>query len=366
MTDEAFNMFDKTVNTGFVQKTAVSSVAQVKQQQQLLRDRAVKALERAAGHTGAPQLALVMTSVKLDAFTKVKELIDKMVAELTAQQQDEIAQRDWCIAELDKTNLTMEEKYHLQGNLMTKIADLEKTIETLTKDIETKKTQIADMQTEMKRASEDREASNADFQQAVMDQRITQAILTKALDRMKQVYALMQLRRRSGALALLQAYNAQEQPGAPHIQTSATKTDPGNGPARFTKYEKNAGGARVVAMIESVIADSVETEATAIADEQDSQTAYESFMKDSNESIIKLTKAINTLKSARADAKADLSMAETDLETTMKELEDLAATATDLHGSCDYILKNFDARQAARAAEMDALKEAKNILSGMK
>ena len=28
----------------------------------------------------------------------------------------------------------------------------------------------------------------------------------------------------------------QQQPGAPHTQTSATATDPGNGPARFTKY----------------------------------------------------------------------------------------------------------------------------------
>merc|ERR1719213_587170 len=106
-----------------------------------------------------------------------------------------------------------------------------------------------------------------------MDQRITQAILTKALDRMKQVYALMQLRRRSGALALLQAYNAQEQPGAAHTQTSATKTDPGNGPARFTKYEKNAGGARVVAMIDGIIADSKKLEAEASAAEQESQTA---------------------------------------------------------------------------------------------
>merc|ERR1719231_2001620 len=179
---------------------------------------------------------------------------------------------------------------------------------------------------------------------------------------MKQVYALLQARAR----AQLRSIQQHEAPGAPHIQTSATKTDPGNGPARFTKYEKNAGGNKVVALIEEVIADSVKSEAEAIAAEQDGQTAYESFMKDSNESIIKLTKAINTLMSARADAKADLSMAETDLESTMKELEELAATLTDLHGSCDYILKNFDARQAARAAEIDALKEAKNILSGMK
>jgi len=33
---------------------------------------------------------------------------------------------------------------------------------------------------------------------------------------------------------------------------------------------------------------------------------------------------------------------------------------------CDYTLNNFDARQAARAAEIDALNGAKAILSGMK
>jgi chromosome segregation ATPase len=138
-----------------------------------------------AAHELPPQLALAMTSVKLDAFTKVKELIDKMVAELKQQQADEIAQRDWCIAELDKTNLTMEAKYDLQANLMAKIEDLKTTIETLTKDIKMKTDEIAEMQTQMKRASEDREGSNADYQQTVMDQRITQTILQKALDRMK-------------------------------------------------------------------------------------------------------------------------------------------------------------------------------------
>merc|ERR1719324_1977735 len=123
---------------------------------------------------------------------------------------------------------------------------------------------------------------------------------------MKQVYALMQLRRRSGALALLQAYNAQEQPGAPHIQTSATDTDPGNGPARFTKYEKNAGGSKVVGMIQGVIDDSKALEAEAIAAEQDGQTAYENFMKESNDSITKLSEAIANLSAAKGKAEEDL------------------------------------------------------------
>merc|ERR1719454_2569282 len=158
-------------------------MAQVKQQQQQLRDRAVKALERAAGHTGAPQLALVMTSVKLDAFTKVKELIDKMVAELTTQQQDEIAFRDECIDNLNTNKRETAAAYDKKDNLEAKIADLKKTIEQLTKDIEANKVAIAEMMKQMKKASETREAENADFQTTVSDHRIMSMILENALAR---------------------------------------------------------------------------------------------------------------------------------------------------------------------------------------
>merc|ERR1719421_2077230 len=237
--DEAFDLFDKTVNTAFTQvKIATGSDSEAKQKEQRLRDRAGAALAKVAGHDASPQLMLIMTSVHLDAFTKVIAEIDKMIAQLKQQQADEVKERDWCIAELNKNNLTMEATYDKQAALMQKIADLESTIEELKKEIEAKTTEIANMQTEMKRASEDREAENADFQQTATDQRLTQMILTKALDRMKQVYALLQQRAR----AHLRAVQQHEAPGAPHIQTSATDTDPGNGPARFTKYEKNAGG----------------------------------------------------------------------------------------------------------------------------
>merc|ERR1719408_823411 len=173
-------------------------------------------------------------------------------------------------------------------------------------------------------------------------------ILTKALDRMKQVYALLQ----------------QRQPGAPHIQTSGTHTDPGNGPAKFKKYDKNAGGGRVVAMLEEVLADTKKTEDQAMASEQDEQSAYENFMKDSNKSIKKTTQAISDMTGTKASAKEDLTMTKTDFKQTMTDLENLDGTKADIHRSCDFVLENFDARQQARSAEMDALAEAKAILSG--
>merc|ERR1719395_13536 len=79
--DESFEAFDKMVAPVFLQTDATAS-------QQERRQRAVSALQRAAGLSGSPQIALLAASAQLDAFTKVKALIDKMVAELTKQQQD--------------------------------------------------------------------------------------------------------------------------------------------------------------------------------------------------------------------------------------------------------------------------------------
>merc|ERR1719382_921653 len=110
-------------------------------------------------------------------------------------------------------------------------------------------------------------------------------------------------------------------------------------------------------MLEEILADTKEVINQSMDSEQSSQEAYENFMKDSNKMITKTTEAISDMTGARATAKEELSMAKTDFAQTMTELEGLDKTKADLHKACDYILKNFDARQSARAAEMDALNE---------
>jgi len=341
--DEAFDNFSKTVNT-FVQ---ISGGAATQEQQVLLR-RVSSMLAEVGTRIQSPRLSLMATAAQLDAFTQVKAEIDKMVAELTKQQQDEIDHRDWCIKEMNDNKRDTAAAYAKKESLETKIADLEKSIETMTSEIDASTKAIAETQESMKRASEIREGEDADYQQTVQDQRLTQMILKKALARMKEVYLL------------------QRKPGAPHIQTSGTHTDPGNGPARFDKYEKNAGGAKVVSMLEEIIADSVKAEDDAMAAEEDAQTAYEQMMKQSNDMIIAASKKISDLKGARATATGDLTMAKEDFKQTIVDLSDLNDTMSGLVKACKYILDNFDARQAARAAEVDALKEAKAILSGMK
>jgi len=338
---ESFEAFDKMVITAFVQRSAVAS-----REQQRRRQRAVSVLQRAAGQAAAPKLALIAASVQLDSFTEVKAEIDKMVVQLKKQQQDEVDFRDGCIDDLAENKRDTAKGYDKKDSLIALISDLEKKIATNTKEVEQLSATVEKTKSEMQRASETREGENAEFQQTVNDHRVMQLILQKAIGRMQQVYAMLQEKQ------------------VPHIQTSATHTDPGNAPARFDKYEQNSGGKKVIAMLENVLKETKKTEIEEIVDEQDAQAAYESLMKDSNKAIIHLSKTIADLTEMLATNKVSLSGAKSDLKETMDVLEGLDATNKDLHASCDYVLDNFEARQAARTAEMDALAEAKAILSG--
>jgi chromosome segregation ATPase len=363
--DAAFENFGKTVtdpnSAGFVAGTAFIQTLESTKLEQKLRASASAVLQRAANMNTNPKLALLAASASLDAFTKVKEDIDKLVAEYNQQQKDEIEQRDWCIAELNTNERDTAAADDKSTGLQAKIADLEKTIEGLSADLKATADANAEMQTQMKRASETREGESAANKQTIDDQRVTQMILAKAIDRMMVTYQTDKASIAKMTATLVQA------PGGPHTQTSATHTDPGNGPAAFANNAKqNSGGDRVIAMLTEVSADSKKTEEETMASEEDSQTAYENFMKDSNKSIQHNLESITNMEEARAKAKDELSQAKTDLKQTISELGALHETNGDLHKSCDFVLKNFEARQAARQAEIEAMKEAKNILSGMK
>jgi len=345
-TDAAFETFG---DTAFLQMSSMTAVQNTQDKQQRLR-KVSSILQKAAIGLSSPELSLLAASAQNDAFAKVKEMIDKMIVQLTTQQSDESKHRDWCIKEMHSNERSTAEASDKRDSLETRTGDLERSIEYLKKEIEATTAAVAEMQVEMKRASETREGENAAFQETVNDQRMTQIILQKAIARMQEVYSFVQ--------------DDADQPGAPHIQTSGTHTDPGNGPARFNSYEKSAAGGRVVALLQQVHKDSKKMENDAMAGDLDAQSAYEIFMQDSNKAIAAYNKKVVDMKGAIATSKEELGLANSDLKATLHELKNLHAELGDLKESCDFIIKTFDDRQAARSDEIDALKQAKAILSG--
>merc|ERR1740130_1857661 len=105
-------------------------------------------------------------------------------------------------------------------------------------------------------------------------------------------------------------------------------------------------------------------EAEAVRGEEDSQEAYEDFVKDTNASVEEKSKDITNKMDMKAKGEGDKVQAEAGREGTMGEIEQLANENADIHKSCDFTLKNFDVRQAARDDEIDALKQAMAMFSG--
>merc|ERR1719172_84871 len=118
-------------------------------------------------------------------------------------------------------------------------------------------------------------------------------------------------------------------------------------------------------MIEQIVGESKQVEEEARAAEQAEQEAYESFVKDSAAEISSLQQEIADKTARLASADGDLERSKVDLSNTVGELEDLNNLSKELHGECDYVMENFETRQEARTAEMEALTQAKQMMSGM-
>merc|ERR1719261_617279 len=119
-------------------------------------------------------------------------------------------------------------------------------------------------------------------------------------------------------------------------------------------------------MIQQIINDAKAMEAEAIRAEEDAQKAYEDFVKETNASIEAKSKDIVNKSEVKAKKESDLVATKDSKEATMLELEQLSNYNAQLHQSCDFVMKNFELRQTARDEEVEALKQAKAILSGAK
>jgi len=137
-------------------------------------------------------------------------------------------------------------------------------------------------------------------------------------------------------------------------------------PVKFNKYKKNAGASPVMGLVGQIVEDSEKLVSEATSAEYKAQKDYEKFVTDSNGLIKGLSEAVEANTKASAAAKGELAEAKGDHESAIGELESLAAYEADLHGQCDFVLKNFDIRQKARLQEMEAIQAAKGILSGAK
>jgi len=328
--DDAHDTFTSTFN--FVQTGKKSK-----------REVAAAKLAAVAKHFHNPRMAALSSHMRLDGFADLNKDIDGMVKDLKAEKAADVKQKDFCVEALHKNSMALEMKKRDIEQLDGKIAELTSLIETLTKEIEDLRAEVAEMQIQLKRAGEDRELENNDFQAVVADQRATQQILESALAKLKGFYEKAFLQERAKRAA---------QPAGPPP------------PPSFKKYEKSSGAGGVMGMIEQIIGETKTLEADAIKAETDAQKAYETYVKDTNASIEEKTREITNKTGEKAEAEVDLTAKQEARTSALNEQQELKNEEADLHKSCDFLMENFETRQDALTQEMESLGQVKGVLAG--
>jgi chromosome segregation ATPase len=331
--DDALELFKKTL-------PSAASFMQVSAKSSNLKASALAMIRNAGKHGLHLDLIALALHGKTSDFSKVIGMIDEMVSVLGSEQKDDDEKKEYCGSELDATEDKI--KGHEQNirDSEAAVADAKETITTVTKEIEALAAGLTALDASVETATEQRQKENAAFKELRASNTAAKDLIGMAKKRLNKFY--------NPKLALISTSFLQVQS---RVQPSLVQK----------KSEESAG---VIAMMDTLAAELDKETTIATADEKDAQSDYETFMADSKKMRADNTKILQDKTAAKADAIGALESHDDILVQGQKSLKGAEAQLGALHGDCDWLLANFDARKEARADEVDSLKKAKAVLSG--
>jgi len=375
--DDALDLFKKTLpSPALLQMRSERSV----------REEALTAMQDAIKKNpqqfGFIELALQGKKV---SFDKVIKMMDDMVVLLGEEQKDDDKQKAWCETEFETSeDKEVDLKHKLEG-LTAAIEDMEGSIATLKEEIKALEDGIVALDKSVAEATETRKAEHEEFVTVTAQNNAAVQLLGVAENRLNKfynpsVYKAPQRRELTEEERIyVQSGGADPRDAeeAAAAQTgiagtgvtvlasirAATNVAPPPPPATAGAYaKKDAGGpTALIAKLKNELKMEIEADAK---DETYAQEDYEELMKESAEKRAADSKTITEKESQKAGLEGDLDTAKKDKKATSTDLMALGEYVASLHGSCDFLLENFEVRKDARAGEIDAIKKAKAVLSG--
>jgi len=351
--DDALEMFKKTLPGASMMQTGSGKKEAAKAEAvRVLRKVAHKDTDESSGND-LRFLELALMGNKVD-FSKVFKMIEEMVSILKQEQVDDEAKKEYCRMQLDAVGDKSKTITGVIHDLEVDIDEKVGAMATLKDELKVHNAAIRELDHLVAEATDQRKQENTEFTQLMSDDTAAKELLAFAKNRLQKFYNPKLYKEPSKADAFLQIVSA-------HAHTQ----EPGPPPATFGKeYKKSGESGGVVQMIDLLVRDLDKEMTEAQTQEEFAQKAYEELMNDSASKRAKDVKGIQVKESARADTEELLTKAKGDISDKKAEFMAIEKYTAQLHSECDWLLQNFDLRHSARAEEMDALKQAKAILSG--
>merc|ERR1719502_1356579 len=152
--------------------------------------------------------------------------------------------------------------------------------------------------------------------------------------------------------------------GFVQIQMHRSDVAPPPPPETFGAYTKSEESGGVISMMDMMISDMDKEMKESEYEEKDAQKDYEQMMKDSAEKRAEDSKTMTDKQSALAQVEGELQQLKEDKMSTGKQLQETMLYTARLHGDCDFLMQNYDARKEARESEMASIRDAEDTLKG--
>jgi len=358
--DEARELFAKSIKPG------VETFLQIASSPSLLQDsvnapaaRAYNALKGQVKKSHSIRLAALAVQIrssKAGHFDEVIGAIDEMLKTLQEEGADDLAKKTQCLDEYQEITKTVKDLDWQIKNNLAKIAKLEKLIELRTKEKEETIAKIKETKQYMSDITDERKEENEAYLQAKKDDEDAKDLLEKAKEAFTKFYkgkGGVEMGPIQGSVKLLQE--------EPAFERSADDAPD----ATFSKKGNNkVQGKGIVSLFDYIIEDLEDELANEKKAEAKSQEEYEAEMATAQKLVDDLEEKKVTLEGIIAKRKEDKEEENKDMKENNKDRDAELKYEAKIKPDCDWILKAFDQRAAARAAEMDGLTTAKEFLAG--
>eukprot|EP00438_Fugacium_kawagutii_P030199 Skav207285 [mRNA] locus=scaffold434:184385:186523:- [translate_table: standard] len=291
-------------------------------------------------------IALLHQQDSSGAFEQVITKINEMIGLLKKEDADDLEKKDTCVANKAKDEASQVKFERSVEDLQTTVSFNDAKLKELMGQIDTKKTEIADVESQLKKAADVRAAEKAEFTKATEEDKAAVALLKEAANKISSFY------KKTAAKQL--------------SLTQVTAKEPAGAPKTWEGSYSGAGtqSTGVVHMMEVLIGDLEKESEVATKEEAEAEEVFQDSKKDLESQKAGLESAIDQLEKGKGEVDSDKQDAREEMKLKKDSLTALLQKMKDIQPECNYYIVNFEKRSKNRMTEINGLAQAKAILEG--
>jgi len=352
--DDALELFKKTIPS--------TSLLQMQVSVKVLKQKVLAALQsRQYRDARLDLIALAVHGGKKVSFEKVLTMIDDMVQLLEKEQSQDDTKKQQCEDQLDENEDKLKNTENEAHDLEKALDEEKSMLEAAGDEVAAITNGINDLDQQVAQATSVRKQEHENYEASLSENKAAKDLLLFAKNRLNKFY--------NPKLYMAPAKEEAAQQDAPvlmEVSSHMQLEGPPPPPAGTTPYKaQHADKVGVTQMLDMIVADIDKEMKAQEVEEKSAQTDYESFVKDSANKRAADSQSLEDRVRAKSDLEVELQKMKVMDKSKLKEAYATTLVLQELHKDCDWLLSNHKTRKVARTSEIDSLKKAKAVLSGM-